>query len=83
MCMSTTRAPAVEAGVEAGRPYRIRITHFGLDDAHTTGAGAGRSGSGSSARSWPSSPEKGLAGLYAEAGADHGPRTSRGAARQR
>ncbi|ANS68231.1 dihydroxyacetone kinase [Streptomyces lincolnensis] len=29
---------AVEAGVEAGRPYRIRITHFGLGDVHTTGA---------------------------------------------
>ncbi|MFJ4272999.1 DAK2 domain-containing protein [Streptomyces coelicoflavus] len=28
---------AVEAGVEAGRPYRIRITHFGHGDAHTTG----------------------------------------------
>ncbi len=29
---------AVEAGVEAGRPYRIRITHFGHGDAHTTHA---------------------------------------------
>lgn len=29
---------AVEAGVEAGRPYRIRITHFGHGDVHTTGA---------------------------------------------
>ncbi|MEU8958232.1 DAK2 domain-containing protein [Streptomyces sp. NPDC048518] len=27
---------AVEAGVEAGRPHRIRITHFGAGDAHTT-----------------------------------------------
>ncbi|MFR9795781.1 DAK2 domain-containing protein [Streptomyces sp. MS06] len=26
---------AVEAGVEAGRPHRIRITHFGAGDAHT------------------------------------------------
>ncbi|GHD44033.1 DAK2 domain-containing protein [Streptomyces galbus] len=26
---------AVEAGLEAGRPYRIRITHFGADDVHT------------------------------------------------
>ncbi|MGW2084514.1 DAK2 domain-containing protein [Streptomyces sp. NPDC001880] len=25
---------AVEAGVEAGRPYRIRITHFGADRVH-------------------------------------------------
>ncbi|WP_267715337.1 DAK2 domain-containing protein [Streptomyces sp. CoH17] len=29
---------AVEAGVEAGRPYRIRITHFGHGDAHTAKA---------------------------------------------
>ncbi|NBE50845.1 DAK2 domain-containing protein [Streptomyces boluensis] len=28
---------AVEAGVEAGRPYRIRITHFGAQDAHSGG----------------------------------------------
>ncbi|MFJ9668600.1 DAK2 domain-containing protein [Streptomyces sp. NPDC101219] len=60
---------AVEAGVEAGRPYRIRITHFGAADVHTTGAGR------------PALPERprravvavvpgeGLAGLYAEAGA--------------
>ncbi|MFF9899835.1 DAK2 domain-containing protein [Streptomyces longispororuber] len=59
---------AVEAGVEAGRPYRIRITHFGAGDAHTTRA--------------PRPPREraqrgivavvrgeGLAGLYAEAGA--------------
>ncbi|MGW1026818.1 DAK2 domain-containing protein [Streptomyces sp. NPDC002577] len=26
---------AVEAGVEAGRPHRIRITHFGAEDAHS------------------------------------------------
>ncbi|MEU3547658.1 DAK2 domain-containing protein [Streptomyces longwoodensis] len=26
---------AVEAGLEAGRPHRIRITHFGADDVHT------------------------------------------------
>ncbi|MET8949866.1 DAK2 domain-containing protein [Streptomyces sp. NPDC004129] len=30
---------AVEAGVEAGRPYRIRITHFAAGDVHTTRAG--------------------------------------------
>ncbi|MFE2512401.1 DAK2 domain-containing protein [Streptomyces naganishii] len=30
---------AVEAGVEAGRPHRIRITHFGAGDVHTGGAG--------------------------------------------
>ncbi|GAA4001386.1 DAK2 domain-containing protein [Streptomyces marokkonensis] len=59
---------AVEAGVEAGRPYRIRITHFGHGDAHTTAA-----------ESPPREraqravvavvPGEGLAGLYAEAGA--------------
>lgn len=43
---------AVEAGVEAGRPYRIRITHFGLGDVHTTGAERPPR----SARSVPSSP---------------------------
>ncbi|NEC26784.1 dihydroxyacetone kinase, partial [Streptomyces sp. SID8111] len=60
---------AVEAGVEAGRPYRIRITHFGAADVHATGAGR------------PALPERprravvavvpgeGLAGLYTEAGA--------------
>ncbi|MDG4866329.1 dihydroxyacetone kinase, partial [Streptomyces sp. T-3] len=31
---------AVEAGVEAGRPYRIRITHFGSADAHSAGFAA-------------------------------------------
>ncbi|MFI5674641.1 DAK2 domain-containing protein [Streptomyces cellulosae] len=59
---------AVEAGVEAGRPYRIRITHFGLGDVHTT-----------SAERPPRErvqravvavvPGEGLAGLYTEAGA--------------
>ncbi|MVO89957.1 DAK2 domain-containing protein [Streptomyces sp. p1417] len=58
---------AVEAGVEAGRPHRIRITHFGAGDAHT-------------ARTQPPRervqrgivavvPGDGLAALYAEAGA--------------
>lgn len=53
---------AVEAGVEAGRPYRIRITHFGADRLH--------------ARPEPAQravvvvvPGDGLAGLCAEAGA--------------
>ena len=27
-CTSTTSGPRVEAGIEAGRPYRIRVTHF-------------------------------------------------------
>lgn len=58
---------AVEAGVEAGRPYRIRVTHFGVGDAHTS-------------RTRPSRervqrgivavvPGDGLVALYAEAGA--------------
>ncbi|GHF88535.1 DAK2 domain-containing protein [Streptomyces thermodiastaticus] len=59
---------AVEAGVEAGRPHRIRITHFGADDAHITPAG----------RPLPERaqravvavvPGEGLARLCAEAGA--------------
>ncbi|MGW2604578.1 DAK2 domain-containing protein [Streptomyces mirabilis] len=60
---------AVEAGVEAGRPYRIRITHFGLDDAHTAGA-AGRPPRERAQRAVVAVvPGEGLAGLYAEAGA--------------
>ncbi|MET7986011.1 DAK2 domain-containing protein [Streptomyces sp. NPDC005281] len=60
---------AVEAGVEAGRPHRIRITHFGLGDAHT-GAGAGRPARERAERAVVAVvPGEGLAGLYAEAGA--------------
>ncbi|MCX4905131.1 DAK2 domain-containing protein [Streptomyces sp. NBC_00878] len=60
---------AVEAGVEAGRPYRIRITHFGLDDAHTAGAG-GRPVREPAQRAVVAVvPGEGLAGLYTEAGA--------------
>ncbi|MFJ8824517.1 DAK2 domain-containing protein [Streptomyces sp. NPDC102467] len=59
---------AVEAGVEAGRPYRIRITHFGLGDAH-----AARSSAPPRERAQRAVvavvPGDGLAGLYAEAGA--------------
>ncbi|WP_344524768.1 DAK2 domain-containing protein [Streptomyces rectiviolaceus] len=59
---------AVEAGVEAGRPHRIRITHFGVGDAHTAGAAQPpreRAQRGIVAVV----PGEGLAGLYAEAGA--------------
>ncbi|MEU2790761.1 DAK2 domain-containing protein [Streptomyces sp. NPDC007100] len=58
---------AVEAGIEAGRPHRIRITHFGAPE-----------GAGSSRRREPEPvaravvtvvPGDGLAGLCAEAGA--------------
>jgi DAK2 domain fusion protein YloV len=59
---------AVEAGVEAGRPHRIRITHFGADDAHM--AGAGRPARERVPRAVVAVvPGEGLAGLYTEAGA--------------
>ncbi|WLW51953.1 DAK2 domain-containing protein [Streptomyces sp. YU58] len=59
---------AVEAGVEAGRPYRIRITHFGLGDVHTTGAE--RPVRERAQRAVVAVvPGEGLAGLYTEAGA--------------
>ncbi|MGW3495600.1 DAK2 domain-containing protein [Streptomyces sp. NPDC001020] len=59
---------AVEAGVEAGRPYRIRITHFAAGDAHT--AGAGRPPRERAQRAVVAVvPGEGLAGLYQEAGA--------------
>ncbi|MBT3163142.1 dihydroxyacetone kinase, partial [Streptomyces sp. Vc74B-19] len=59
---------AVEAGVEAGRPYRIRITHFGAGDAHAPGAGRTR-GERVQRAVVAVVPGEGLAGLYAEAGA--------------
>ncbi|MFF1696930.1 DAK2 domain-containing protein [Streptomyces sp. NPDC058257] len=59
---------AVEAGVEAGRPHRIRITHFGVGDAHT--AGAAQPPREPTQRGIVAVvPGEGLAGLYAEAGA--------------
>ncbi|MEV7221835.1 DAK2 domain-containing protein [Streptomyces sp. NPDC093681] len=59
---------AVEAGVEAGRPYRIRITHFGHGDAHTTGAE--RPPRERTQRAVVAVvPGEGLAALYTEAGA--------------
>ncbi|MFI5797140.1 DAK2 domain-containing protein [Streptomyces sp. NPDC051677] len=59
---------AVEAGVEAGRPYRIRITHFGVGDAHTRGAE--RPPRERVQRAVVAVvPGEGLAGLYTEAGA--------------
>ncbi|MFF8879793.1 DAK2 domain-containing protein [Streptomyces flaveolus] len=59
---------AVEAGVEAGRPYRIRITHFGLGDVHTTGTE--RPPRERAQRAVVAVvPGEGLAGLYTEAGA--------------
>ncbi|MGW4820112.1 DAK2 domain-containing protein [Streptomyces sp. NPDC004227] len=59
---------AVEAGVEAGRPHRIRITHFGAGDAHT--GGSGRPHRERAQRAVVAVvPGEGLAGLYTEAGA--------------
>ncbi|MEW2078847.1 DAK2 domain-containing protein [Streptomyces sp. NPDC012403] len=60
---------AVEAGVEAGRPYRIRITHFGAGDVHTTGAEPAAPGERAQRAVVAVVPGEGLAGLYAEAGA--------------
>ncbi|MFF7372374.1 DAK2 domain-containing protein [Streptomyces tricolor] len=58
---------AVEAGVEAGRPYRIRITHFGLGDVHT---GRERPPRERAQRAVVAVvPGEGLAGLYTQAGA--------------
>lgn len=59
---------AVEAGVEAGRPYRIRITHFGLGDVHTRG-GARPPREPVQRAVVAVVPGEGLAGLYTEAGA--------------
>ncbi|MEV7568252.1 DAK2 domain-containing protein [Streptomyces tanashiensis] len=55
---------AVEAGVEAGRPHRIRITHFAADAA----AGTAR-GERAQRAVVAVVPGEGLAGLCAEAGA--------------
>ncbi|MFI6566611.1 DAK2 domain-containing protein [Streptomyces sp. NPDC050534] len=59
---------AVEAGVEAGRPYRIRITHFALGDVHTRG-GERPPRERVQRAVVAVVPGEGLAGLYAEAGA--------------
>ncbi|TGA87684.1 DAK2 domain-containing protein [Streptomyces sp. MZ04] len=61
---------AVEAGVEAGRPHRIRITHFGAGDAHTAGAAQSPGERERTQRAIVAVvPGEGLAGLYTEAGA--------------
>lgn len=59
---------AVEAGVEAGRPYRIRITHFGAGDVHTRG-GERPPRERAQRAVVAVVPGEGLAGLYTEAGA--------------
>ncbi|MDI3388425.1 DAK2 domain-containing protein [Streptomyces sp. B-S-A8] len=62
---------AVEAGVEAGRPYRIRITHFGAQDAHSAGhAGHSKQPRERAQRAIVAVvPGEGLAELCGEAGA--------------
>ncbi|MEV2202611.1 DAK2 domain-containing protein [Streptomyces fradiae] len=61
---------AVEAGVEAGRPYRIRVTHFAADAARAAAAEAGGSPAEPAQRAVVAVvPGEGLAGLCAEAGA--------------
>ncbi|MFF1377968.1 DAK2 domain-containing protein [Streptomyces sp. NPDC058308] len=57
---------AVEAGVEAGRPHRIRITHFGVGDAHTTSQPPRERTQRAIVAVVPG---EGLAGLYTESGA--------------
>ncbi|MEU2438461.1 DAK2 domain-containing protein [Streptomyces rubradiris] len=58
---------AVEAGVEAGRPYRIRITHFAHGEPHP---GRERPSGAPVQRAVVAVvPGEGLAGLYGEAGA--------------
>ncbi|MFD8207440.1 DAK2 domain-containing protein [Streptomyces sp. NPDC059695] len=59
---------AVEAGVEAGRPHRIRVTHFASDAAAGARAAAGR-GERAPRAVVAVVPGEGLAGLCAEAGA--------------
>jgi uncharacterized protein len=61
---------AVEAGVEAGRPHRIRITHFGLGDVHAAQPEGARPQPERARRAVVAVvPGEGLAGLYEEAGA--------------
>ncbi|MEU2422591.1 DAK2 domain-containing protein [Streptomyces sp. NPDC007851] len=58
---------AVEAGIEAGRPHRIRITHFAAGDAHAGGERAPRERVQRAVVAVV--PGEGLAALYTEAGA--------------
>jgi dihydroxyacetone kinase-like predicted kinase len=60
---------AVEAGVEAGRPYRIRITHFGGTDGHPPPAPDARAAERTRRAVVAAVPGDGIGALYAEAGA--------------
>lgn len=59
---------AIEAGIEAGRPHRIRITHFAAE-AHVAGLPAAPTGERAPRGIVAVVPGAGLAELYAEAGA--------------
>ncbi|MEN3586002.1 DAK2 domain-containing protein [Streptomyces sp. ZYX-F-203] len=62
---------AIEAGVEAGRPHRIRVTHFDRDDAHARMPATPLQDPAERARRAVVAvvPGEGLAALYAECGA--------------
>jgi dihydroxyacetone kinase-like predicted kinase len=61
---------AVEAGIEAGRPYRIRVTHFAEQLARLTGSAAvGRKSDRRGRTVVVVAAGEGLAGLFTEAGA--------------
>ncbi|GGX80885.1 DAK2 domain-containing protein [Streptomyces hiroshimensis] len=60
---------AVEAGIEAGRPHRIRITHFAGAAAGAPAADPGRTREPAQRAVVAVVPGEGLAGLCADAGA--------------
>ncbi|MFT4081037.1 MAG: Dak phosphatase, partial [Nocardioides sp.] len=63
---------AIEAGIEAGRPHRIHVTHFAdqvRSDAERAGSGAGRVGPRRGRTVVAVSAGPGLAELYRSAGA--------------
>ncbi len=62
---------AIEAGIEAGRPHRVRVTHFAEQvDEHQAGSQAGRAAARRAGRCVVAvAAGPGLAALFAEAGA--------------
>jgi dihydroxyacetone kinase-like predicted kinase len=61
---------AIEAGIEAGRPHRVRVTHF-ADHAGSTDAGRGDTAGARTGRGVVAvAAGPGLARLFAEAGAE-------------
>src|SRR4051795_4134661 len=57
---------AIEAGIEAGRPHRVRVTHFA---EQVEAAGVGRAPTRSGRRVIAVAAGPGLAALFEEAGA--------------